>query len=106
MLLTTLSLFHLAAGFLAATSGTPSSIGRRAGIHAAPPLRDRSAGDHPGHTIGFLQRIFGTVALSFNQWWICVGFAATLVVVEELIKLVIRRRRAGAGRRRPARPSP
>lgn len=39
-----------------------------------------------------LQRIFGTVELSFTQWSICIGIAASLVVVEELIKLVIRRR--------------
>jgi Ca2+-transporting ATPase len=42
-------------------------------------------------TIGFLQRIFETTELSFAQWSICIGIAASLVVVEELIKLVIRR---------------
>jgi P-type Ca2+ transporter type 2C len=41
-------------------------------------------------TIGILQRIFGTVELSLSQWAACVGIAASLVVVEELIKLVIR----------------
>jgi hypothetical protein len=41
---------------------------------------------------GFLQRIFSTVALSFSQWWICIGIAASLVLVEELIKVFIRRR--------------
>ena len=30
--------------------------------------------------------------LTFNQWCICIGLAASLVVVEELIKLVGRRR--------------
>jgi hypothetical protein len=29
--------------------------------------------------------------LNLTQWSICIGIAATLVVVEELIKLVIRR---------------
>jgi P-type Ca2+ transporter type 2C len=43
-------------------------------------------------TIGFLQRIFDTIELSFSQWSICIGIAASLVVVEELIKLVIRQR--------------
>jgi P-type Ca2+ transporter type 2C len=49
-------------------------------------------------TIGFLQRIFQTTELSFAQWSIGIGLAAGLVVVEELIKLVIRQR----GRRRVA----
>ena len=40
-------------------------------------------------TIGFLQRIFDTVELNFAQWSICIGLAASLVVVEELIKLAI-----------------
>jgi len=42
--------------------------------------------------LGFLQRIFSTVALSFAQWWICIGIAMSLVVVEELIKVFVRRR--------------
>jgi len=53
-------------------------------------------------TIGFLQRIFETTELRLSQWSICVGIAASLVVVEELIKLVIRRR----DRRRVAAPAP
>jgi len=44
--------------------------------------------------LDFLNRIFDTTALSFNQWCICAGIAASLVVVEELIKLVLRRRGA------------
>jgi magnesium-transporting ATPase (P-type) len=43
-------------------------------------------------TIGFLQRIFDTVELNLAQWGICIGIAASLLVVEELIKLVLRRR--------------
>jgi hypothetical protein len=40
--------------------------------------------------------------LSFAQWSICIGIAASLVVVEELIKLVIRRReRASVGEEEP-----
>ena len=53
-------------------------------------------------TIGFLQRIFETTELRLSQWSICVGIAGSLVVVEELIKLVIRRR----DRRRVAAPAP
>jgi Ca2+-transporting ATPase len=93
MLLTTLSLFHLAAGFLArdqvhtifdreALPG-PTQM-RRYGIALLAIVAVTS--------IGFLERITGTTELSFSQWWTCIGIAATLVVVEELIKLVIRRR--------------
>ncbi|MGH2636773.1 MAG: cation-translocating P-type ATPase [Actinomycetota bacterium] len=98
MLLTTLSLFHLAAGLLARdqvrtifnahTLPGPTQL-RRYGVSLAAIILVTE--------IGFFQRVFSTVGLSFNQWSICVGIALTLVVVEELIKLVIRRRnRAGA----------
>jgi len=40
------------------------------------------------------RRIFGTTALSFNQWCIAAGIALSLVVVEELIKLLLRHRGA------------
>jgi Ca2+-transporting ATPase len=43
-------------------------------------------------SLDILQRIFDTTPLSFNQWCICIGIAASIVVVEELIKLVIRHR--------------
>jgi Ca2+-transporting ATPase len=93
MLLTTLSLFHLAAGFLAreqretvfsreAIPG-PTQL-RRYGIALLAIILVTG--------IGFLQRIVGTVGLSFSQWWICIGLAASLVVVEEVIKFFIRRR--------------
>jgi Ca2+-transporting ATPase len=42
--------------------------------------------------IGFLQRIFSMVDLTLAQWGICLGIALTLVVVEELIKVFLRRR--------------
>ena len=42
-------------------------------------------------SLDFLQRILDTTALTFTQWCICAGIAASIVVVEELIKLVIRR---------------
>jgi Ca2+-transporting ATPase len=93
MLLTTLSLFHVAAGLLArdqrntifdrAALPGPTQL-RRYGIALLAIIAVTS--------IGFLQQIFGTVELSFTQWSICIGVAASLVVVEELIKLVIRRR--------------
>ena len=93
MLLTTLSLFHLVAGLLA-----------RDQVHT---IFDRDAVPGPAQlrryglsllaivgitAIGFLQRVFSTTSLTFEQWWICVGLAASLVVVEELIKVFVRRR--------------
>jgi P-type Ca2+ transporter type 2C len=93
MLLTTLSLFHLAAGLLArdqvntifdrdALPG-PTQM-RRYGIALLAIIAMTS--------IGFLQRIGDTTELHFSQWWICIGLASSLVVVEEAIKFVIRRR--------------
>ena len=43
--------------------------------------------------IGFLQRIFSMVDLTLAQWGICLGIALSLIVVEELIKFFVRRRR-------------
>jgi P-type Ca2+ transporter type 2C len=97
VLLTTLSLFHLAAGLLARDqrntifnrSAIPGTVQmRRYGIALLAIVAVT--------TIGFLQRIVGTVALSFTQWWICIGIAASLVLVEELIKVFVRRREHGA----------
>ena len=76
-----------------ATSTTPSSPGpaipgptqlRRYGIALLAIIAVT--------TIGFLQQIFETIELSLGQWSICIGIAASLIVIEELIKLVIRRR--------------
>ena len=52
-------------------------------------------------TIGLLQRIFQTTELDLAQWSICIGIAASLVVVEEQVKLVMRQRQ-----RRNAAPEP
>jgi P-type Ca2+ transporter type 2C len=93
MLLTTLSLFHVAAGLLARDQR--NTIFARAAIPGTTQLRRYGLAllaIIAVTTIGFLQRIFNTVDLSFGQWAICVGFAAGLVVVEELIKFVLRRR--------------
>ena len=93
MLLTTLSLFHLAGGLLARDqvntifdrSAIPGTIQlRRYGIALLAIVAVTA--------LGFLQRIFSTVSLSFAQWWICIGIAAALVLVEELIKVFVRRR--------------
>jgi P-type Ca2+ transporter type 2C len=93
MLLTALSLSHLAVGFLARDQH--NTIFNRTALPG--PIQLRRYGIAllaiiAVTTIDFLQRIFGTVELSFTQWSICIGIAASLLVVEELIKLVLRRR--------------
>jgi Ca2+-transporting ATPase len=93
MLLTTLSLFHLAAGLLARDQH--GTIFSRAAIPGATQLRRYGialAAIILVTTIGLLQRIVDTIDLTFAQWSTCVGIAASLVVVEELIKLVVRQR--------------
>ncbi len=93
MLLTTLSVFHLAAGYLARDQR--NTIFDRSSLPGATQLRRYGLAllaIVAVTSIGFLQRIVGTVELSFSQWSICVGIAASLVVVEELIKLVMRQR--------------
>ena len=93
MLLTTLSLFHVAAGLVARDQR--DTIFSRAALPGPTQLRRYGLvvlAIILVTTIGFLQRIFGTTELSFSQWSICIGLAASLVLVEELIKLVIRQR--------------
>jgi magnesium-transporting ATPase (P-type) len=93
MLLTTLSLFHVAAGLLARDQH--NTIFDRAALPGTTQLRRYGIAllaIIAVTTIGFLQPIFHTTELSFAQWSTCIGLAASLVVVEELIKLAIRRR--------------
>jgi Ca2+-transporting ATPase len=93
MLITTLSLFHLAVGLLARDQH--HTIFDRASLPGATQLRRYGIAllaIIAVTTIGFLQRIFDTVELNLSQWSICIGFAVTVVVVEELIKLVVRQR--------------
>ena len=56
--------------------------------------------------LDFLGRIFDTTSLSFNQWCICAGIAVSLVVVEELIKLVLRHRGQTSPAALPPQPLP
>ncbi len=103
MLLTALSLFHLAAGYLARDQR--NTIFDRSLLPGATQLRRYGIAllaIIAVTTIGFLQRIVGTVDLSLSQWAMCVGLAATLVVIEELIKFVIRRRERAEAAPRPA----
>ncbi len=93
MLLTTLSLFHLAAGLLARDQ--VRTIFSRAGIPGPTQLRRYGLALLAiilVTEIGFLQRVFSVVDLTLTQWSICTGIALSLVVVEELIKVFIRRR--------------
>jgi Ca2+-transporting ATPase len=94
MLLTTLSLFHVAAALLCRDQ--LATIFDRAAVPGVMQLRRYALSLLAIlliTSLGFLQRIFDTAALSFAQWCICAGIAASLVVVEELIKLVLRHRR-------------
>jgi Ca2+-transporting ATPase len=93
MLLTALSLSHLAVGLLARDQR--NTIFDRAAIPGPTQLRRYGVALLAiilVTTIGFLQRIFDTTELNLAQWGICIGIAASLVVIEELIKLIIRRR--------------
>ena len=93
MLLTTLSLFHVVAGLLSrdqrhtifdrdAIPGTAQL--RRYGISLIAIVAVTA--------FDILQRIFDTTPLSFEQWLTCIGLALALLVVEELVKVVVRRR--------------
>ena len=95
MLLTCLSLFHLAGALLCRDQ--TNTIFDRDAVPAMAQLRRYGIAllaIIAVTALGFLQRIFDTASLSFAQWCICTGLAASLVVVEELIKLVLRRRGA------------
>jgi P-type Ca2+ transporter type 2C len=97
MLLTTLSVFHVAAALLSRDQvntifdrdAIPGSVQlRRYGIAVLAIIAVTG--------IGFLQRIFSTTSLSFGQWCTCLGLAASLVVVEEVLKWVLRHRVGGS----------
>ncbi len=95
MLLTTLSLFHVAAAFL--SRDQHGTIFDRDALPGAAQLRRYGialAAIIAVTGLDLLQRIFHTTALTFGQWCICIALAATLVVFEELVKLVLRRRSA------------
>jgi P-type Ca2+ transporter type 2C len=95
MLLTTLSLFHLFGALL--SRDQRNTIFSRAAIPATSQLRRYGIAVLAIIVVtafGFLQRIFGTTGLSFVQWSIALGLAASLILVEEVIKAVLRRRGA------------
>ena len=104
MLLTTLSLFHVVAGLL--SRDQVNTVFDRDAIPAAAQLRRYGVSllaIVAVTTIGLLERIVGTGSLSGRQWGICVVIAATLLIVEEVLKLVLRNRSSTAS---PAAPAP
>jgi P-type Ca2+ transporter type 2C len=44
--------------------------------------------------LGFMQRILGLTSLNGDQWLLCIGFAIALLLVDEVVKLFLRRRRS------------
>jgi Ca2+-transporting ATPase len=40
----------------------------------------------------FFHRLLDTVSLTGEQWWICIGAGAVIVLVSEIWKFVLRRR--------------
>jgi len=48
-----------------------------------------------GTELGFLQRILGLTHLTGRQWLICILFAIGLLVIDEIVKIFLRRRRRG-----------
>ena len=93
MLLTTLSLFHLAAGLLARDQ--EHTIFDRAALPGPTQLRRYGLALLAIVAVvllDVLQRIFDTTELSFAQWASCAGLAASLVLADEVVKLAGRTR--------------
>jgi Ca2+-transporting ATPase len=102
LLLTTLSLFHLAAGLL--SRDQHGTVFDRDAIPGTAQLRRYGLALLAIIAVTALEplnRIVGTTELSFGQWSAAVGIALSLVVVEELRKLAVRSR----ARRRPPAPA-
>jgi Ca2+-transporting ATPase len=53
---------------------------------------------------GFLQRLFNTTSLTLGEWLVCIGISATLIVVDEVIKVFLRHGRKVAQSQSPAEP--
>ena len=55
---------------------------------------------------GLGQRILGVTPLTFDQWLLCIGVALALLLVDEVIKVFLRRRHTPAsGQKPPAVPA-
>ncbi|BCJ75502.1 ATPase [Catellatospora sp. IY07-71] len=93
MLLTTLSLFHLVAGLL--SRDQVHTIFDRDAIPSRAQLRRYGIALLAIIAVTLLdplERIFGTTGLSLRLWCTALAIALSLLVIEELIKLVLRRR--------------
>jgi len=55
--------------------------------------------------LAFMQRILGLASLSGNQWLLCIAFAFALLLVDEVVKIFMRRRRS-KGESSVAAPAP
>jgi Ca2+-transporting ATPase len=107
-LLTALSLFHLATGLL--SRDQYNSIFDRGAIPAATQLRRYGLAllmIVAVTTIQPLEQLIKTTELDLALWSVCGGLALCLVLIEELVKLVVRVRDRHATTARPGwRPSP
>ena len=59
-------------------------------------FRAGAAAHLPPGGVGLLQRFLGLTQLSGNQWLLCIVFAFALLLVDEVIKFFMRRRRSKA----------
>lgn len=103
MLLTTLSVFHVVAGLLA--RDPVHTIFDRDAVPGSAQLRRYGIAVlaiAAVTTIDLLQRVLDTTGLTGGQWAICLGLAASLLVVDEVIKLVLHARGASTPRGRTA----
>ncbi|MBZ5736675.1 cation-translocating P-type ATPase [Nocardioides mangrovi] len=93
MLLTTLSLFHLAGALLSRDQvGTILDRDAMPGVVQLRRYGLALLAIVAITALDFLARIFDTTGLDLGQWSASIGIAMSLVVVEELVKLVVRRR--------------
>ena len=51
--------------------------------------------------VEFFQKLLDTVPLTGEQWWICIGAGAVIVVVSEVWKFFLRRQEREALREQP-----
>jgi Ca2+-transporting ATPase len=103
---TAFSLFHIFAG-LSCRSETQTAFSRdlladrrQVGLYGLSVLLTVLATE-----LGFLQRLLGTTSLDGQQWLVCVVVAASVLVVDEVIKVVLRMRR-GRGPAPASAPAP
>jgi Ca2+-transporting ATPase len=105
MLLTTLSVFHLFGALL--SRDQVNTVFDRDTFPGLMQLRRYAISVLAIVAItalDFLERIFSTTGLSFNQWCICIGIAASIILIEEAIKFFLRRQ--APAEVSPPQPSP